>query len=167
MGNPAPNSRRTASNLEPYAPAQTAEPGLADITGRADILELVEAFYTEAFADELIGPIFTEVVHMDLEKHLPIMADFWQTVLFKAGLYQRNALKIHFDISAREPLAMEHFNRWLRLWSRTVDGLFAGEKAELAKSQAHVIAGSMHRRVSGRPASAYGTITRRAQHGLD
>lgn len=163
MGNPTPNSGRTASSLDAYAAAHAPGPGvqLADITNRADILRLVEAFYTEAFADALIGPIFTEVVHMDLETHLPVMADFWQTVLFKAGLYKRNALKIHFDISAMEPLTMEHFNTWLRLWSSTVDSLFAGEKAELAKAQAHVIAGSMHRRVSGAPASAYSTITLR------
>ncbi|MHA7271087.1 group III truncated hemoglobin [Arthrobacter sp. HLT1-20] len=158
MDSPAPKSGRTASRLLSYQPAATPGQQRPDIADRADILRLVEAFYTEAFADDLIGPVFTEVVHMDLERHLPIMADFWETVLFRAGLYKRNALKIHFDISAREPLTLEHFNRWLRLWSRTVDGLFAGEKAELAKAQAHVIAGSMHRRVSGRPASAHSTI---------
>lgn len=160
-------SGRTASHLLAYASAGASEPEshLADIDNRADILRLVETFYTDAFADDLLGPIFTEVVHMDLAEHLPIMADFWQTVLFKAGLYQRNALKIHFDISAKEQLTQEHFNRWLQLWSRTVDSLFAGEKAELAKAQAHVIAGSMHRRVSGRPASAYSTITLRPEPG--
>lgn len=167
MDSPATRSGRTASRLLAYQPAATPGQQRPDITNRADILRLVEAFYTEAFADDLIGPVFTEVVHMDLERHLPIMADFWETVLFRAGLYKRNALRIHFDISAREPLTLEHFNRWLRLWSRTVDGLFAGEKAELAKTQAHVIAGSMHRRVSGRQASAHSTIGLRPLGGQD
>lgn len=150
---------RTASSLETYRPAPTGANTIGDIAGRADIVRLVEAFYTRAFADDLIGYIFTDVAPMDLARHLPVMADFWQTVLFKAGLYNRNALKIHFDIDAKEPLTLEHFNRWLQLWTATVDEMYCGEKAELAKVQAHRIAGSMHRRVTGRPASAHTTIS--------
>lgn|GEM_PF-424938 len=162
------NSGRTASSLQAYQPAGPGGPetgALADIANRGDILNLVNTFYTRAFADSLIGPIFTEVVHMDLVRHMPIMADFWQTVLFKAGLYHRNALKIHFDIHALEPLTLDHFNRWLQLWTNTVDALFSGEKAEMAKVQAHLIAGSLHRRVTGRPASQYSTISMRPQEG--
>jgi len=171
MGTPAQegrrlNSGRTASNVHSYQPSQGTPAGaLADIAGREDILRLVETFYTRAFADPLIGPIFTQVVHMDLARHMPIMADFWQTVLFKAGLYSRNALQVHFDINAKEPLTLEHFNRWLQLWTATVDELFSGEKAELAKVQAHRIAGSMLRRVTGRPASAHSTIAMRPPTG--
>ncbi len=156
-------SGRTASHLVHYEPATTTTPDAerSDISSREDILTLVETFYTRAFADELIGRIFTDVVHMNLPRHMPIMADFWQTVLFKAGLYSRNALKIHFDIHAQEPLTLEHFNRWLQLWTNTVDDLFSGEKAEMAKVQAHLIAGSLHRRVTGRPASRYSTISMR------
>ncbi|MBP2413814.1 hemoglobin [Arthrobacter stackebrandtii] len=163
------NSGRTASSLTSYPAAANQHDGgsspcevgcpRADIATREDVLLLVEAFYTKAFRDELIGHIFTEVTHMDLPRHMPIMADFWQTVLFKAGLYSRNALKIHFDINAKEPLTLDHFNRWLQLWTKTVDELFAGEKAEMAKVQAHLIAGSLHRRVTGRPASQYSTIS--------
>ncbi|MFQ4147256.1 group III truncated hemoglobin [Arthrobacter sp. LAPM80] len=156
---------RTASDLDAYEAraALTPDPGKQrrDIADRADLVLLVERFYTSAFADDLIGHIFTDVVHMDLAGHMPIMADFWQTVLFKAGLYNRNALKVHFDINAKEPLTLEHFNRWLKLWTATVDDLFAGEKAELAKAQAHVIAGSMHRRVTGRSSSQFSTISTR------
>ncbi|GAA5229497.1 group III truncated hemoglobin [Arthrobacter cryoconiti] len=166
------NPRRTASALNAYIPGEHGEPedlnnsqgtdgASADIANRDDILLLVSTFYTRAFADPLIGPIFTDVVHMDLVRHMPIMADFWQTVLFKAGLYSRNALKIHFDIHAQEPLTLEHFNRWLQLWTNTVDALFSGDKAEMAKVQAHLIAGSLHRRVTGRPASQYSTISMR------
>lgn len=171
------NSGRTASNLNAYTPNVTDPLGkliaaeqdpqkgqsLHDIATRADIVTLVETFYTKAFHDDLIGHIFTDVVPMDLATHMPIMADFWQTVLFKAGLYKRNALKIHFDIHAKEPLTLEHFNRWLQLWTTTVDELFVGEKAEMAKVQAHQIAGSINRRVTGRPASQYGTISLRPE----
>lgn len=152
---------RTQSSLDRYQGGSASANDLPDIASRDDVVRLVQTFYTRAFADPLIGPIFTELVHMDLPAHLPVMADFWQTVLFKAGLYKRNALNVHFGIHRREPLTINHFNTWLALWSQTVDELFSGEKAELAKSQAHVIAGSMHRRVSGEPPSSFQTIAAR------
>ncbi|WP_219817091.1 group III truncated hemoglobin [Arthrobacter sp. GMC3] len=155
-------SGRTASNVNTYQRAQNATANsLRDIAGREDIVTLVQTFYLRAFADPLIGPIFTQVVPLDLTRHLPIMADFWQTVLFKAGLYNRNALQVHFEIHAKEPLTPEHFNRWLQLWGQSVDELFSGDKAELAKAAAHQIAGSMLRRVTGRQASAHSTISLR------
>src|SRR6185437_2197482 len=116
----------------------------SDLTDRADVRLLVEEFYRSAFRDQLIGPIFTDIARMDLQHHLPIMCDFWETVLFQAGLYHRNALQLHFVLNAKVPLQQEHFTRWLELWTATVDAHFAGEKAELAKTQAGRIAGSIH-----------------------
>ncbi|GAA1809779.1 group III truncated hemoglobin [Agromyces neolithicus] len=132
-----------------------------DLHDRADVLELVESFYLRAFADPLIGPIFTDVAKMDLEHHLPIMCDFWQTVLFRAGLYRRNALQLHLVLNARHPLGQQHFDRWLSLWVENVDERFAGEKAELAKTQARRIAGSIQRRLSGRSGSEFETLRTR------
>jgi hemoglobin len=130
-----------------------------DIGDRADISDLVGEFYRRAFADPLIGPIFTDVAKMDLDHHLPIMCDFWETVLFNAGLYRRNALQMHFVLNTRHPLLPEHFDRWLELWTTNVDEHFSGEKAELAKTQAHRIAGSISRRMQGRSGSEFETIT--------
>ncbi|MGH3985522.1 MAG: hypothetical protein ACRDST_23275 [Pseudonocardiaceae bacterium] len=42
-----------------------------------------------------------------------------------------------------------HFERWLALWTATVDERHGGEKAELAKIQAARIAGSISRRLRG------------------
>jgi hemoglobin len=129
-----------------------------DIADRADIEALVDAFYTSAFADPLIGHIFTDVAKMDLAHHLPIMCDFWQTVLFAAGLYRRNALQVHFVLNAREPLTPAHFDRWLELWTQSVDHWYAGPVAERAKLQAQRIAGSMQRRIAGRSGSEFESI---------
>lgn len=130
----------------------------ADLASRADVEQLVVAFYETAFRDPLIGPIFTEVAHMDLAAHLPIMCDFWETVLFRSGAYRRNALQVHVGLHARHPLTEAHFARWLELWTVTVDGHFAGPVAERAKLQATRIAGSMARRLAGRSGSALETI---------
>ncbi len=118
-----------------------------DIEGRADIERLVVTFYQRAFKEEVLGPIFVDIVKMDLDAHLPIMCDFWETVLFQAGLYRRNAFQVHVDINRLEPLTPMHFQRWLDLWETTVDDLFTGEKANLAKLQAARIGGSILRRL--------------------
>ncbi|MGO4692483.1 group III truncated hemoglobin [Glaciibacter sp. 2TAF33] len=134
---------------------------LTDLRDRDDVYRLVSEFYRRAFVDELLGPIFTEIAHMDLDHHLPIICDFWETVLFRAGLYQRNALAMHVSLNARVQLGTVHFDRWLSLWSSTVDEHFVGEKAELAKVHAGRIAGSIHRRLQGRSGSDFETIVAR------
>ena len=136
-----------------------------DLKDRSDIAQLVEEFYRRAFADPLIGPIFTQIARMDLARHLPIMCDFWETVLFRAGLYRRNALQMHLVLNARFPLQQEHFERWLALWIENVDEHFAGEKADLAKVQARRIAGSIHRRLQGRSGSDFETLKPRKADG--
>lgn len=55
-----------------------------DLADRDDVEVLVRRFYTRAFADPLLGPIFHDIAQMDLEARLPVMCDFWQTVLFRA-----------------------------------------------------------------------------------
>ncbi|GAB3129227.1 group III truncated hemoglobin [Glaciibacter psychrotolerans] len=132
----------------------------ADLHNRDDVYALTSEFYRRAFADDLLGPIFTDIAQMDLDHHLPIICDFWETVLFGAGLYRRNALALHVSLNEKVPLRAEHFERWLDLWVTTVDGLFVGEHAERAKLQASRIAGSIHRRLQGRSGSEFETITR-------
>lgn len=134
----------------------------ADLASRADVERLVVAFYETAFRDPLIGPIFTDVAHMDLAAHLPIMCDFWETVLFRSGAYRRNALQVHVALHARHPLTEGHFARWLELWTATVDDRFAGPVADRAKLQAARIAGSMERRLAGGTGSAFETVGTRA-----
>ncbi|MFJ4989315.1 group III truncated hemoglobin [Streptomyces sp. NPDC088732] len=136
-------------------------PAARDLTGRPDVEALVSAFYGRAFADPLIGPVFTDVAKMDLAAHMPVMCDFWESVLFAAGLYRRNALHPHLALHRLAPLGPAHFDRWLALWTTTVDALYRGEKAELAKTQAQRIAGSLLRRLNSGDASEFVTIRRR------
>jgi hemoglobin len=121
-------------------------PELHDIRDRDDIAELVTEFYTRAFKDQVLGPIFIDVAKMDLEAHMPIMCDFWETVLFQAGKYGRNAYGVHLDLHQKEPLTPMHFQRWHDIWETTVDDLFHGPKANLAKMQAGRVANG----ISGR-----------------
>lgn len=131
---------------------------MADIRDRDDILVLVRTFYETAFQDPLIGRIFTEVAHMDLAHHLPIMGDFWESVLFQTGGYRRDALALHAAVHTKHALTAEHFDRWLTLWTATVDRLHEGPVAERAKEQAARIALSLQRRLQGGTGSLLDTI---------
>ncbi|MCF3131105.1 group III truncated hemoglobin [Streptomyces olivochromogenes] len=137
------------------------DPGNPDIRGREDVERLVAQFYGAAFADPLLGPVFIDIARMDLAEHLPVMCDFWETVLFRAGLYRRNAFTVHAELHSQASLGGAHFARWLALWTQTVDLLHSGEKAELAKEQARRIAWSLDKRLNGGSGSEFVTIHRR------
>jgi hemoglobin len=115
----------------------------ADISSRADIERMVVQFYEKVKADETIGFIFTDVVHMNWEKHIPIIVDFWETILLDNPVYTKNAMEVHYGLNNKIPLQKEHFNSWLHLFTTTVDELFEGKVAHLAKTRAKSIAGIM------------------------
>ncbi|WP_243407973.1 group III truncated hemoglobin [Frankia canadensis] len=142
---------RTATDTTTSGPAAGGGRVRRDIADRDDITELVTAFYRRAFADPLLGPVFVDVAKLDLDAHLPVICDFWQAVIFRAGTYRRNAFGVHADLHARVPLTEDLFARWLALWTGTVDELRHGPRADRAKLQAGRIAESMRRRLPDRP----------------
>jgi hemoglobin len=123
-------------------------PTLHDIAGRDDIRRLVQEFYTRAFRDELLGPVFVDVARMDLAAHLPVMVEFWSTVLLGERSYRGGAFIPHADLHAQVPLTWTHFSRWLSIWFATVDDCFAGEVAEDAKVRAARVAAAFHGRLN-------------------
>jgi hemoglobin len=111
-----------------------------DIQNREDLVVLLKAFYEKVFRDEVIGHFFTDVMHVDMETHIPRIADFWETVLLNGNAYKSNAIAPHLHINSLSPMKEHHFNRWLQLFGETIDSLFAGEVAETAKQRALSIA---------------------------
>ena len=128
--------------------------GVADITDRSDCERLVRAFYGRALTDPIIGWIFTDIAHLDLEAHVPQIASFWETILLGAQSYRGGAFRPHAELHMKVPLRSGHFERWLVLWRETVDSLFEGERAELAKSHAVRVARAFHGRLEAMSAAA-------------
>jgi hemoglobin len=124
-----------------------------DIETRADCERLVRAFYSRALEDPVIGFLFTDVARLDLEAHVPVIASFWETILLGARSYGGGAFRPHAALHAKAPLREGHFARWLALWRTTVDELFAGDRAELAKAHAERVARAFLLRLQAHPSA--------------
>jgi hemoglobin len=114
-----------------------------DIVSRKDIELFIVSFYEKVKADETIGFIFNEVMQMDWEHHVPVIVDFWETILLDNPVYKKNAMEVHYSLNKKVPLTKEHFEKWLQLFSISVDELYEGKIATLAKTRAKGIADVM------------------------
>lgn len=124
---------------------------LHDIETREDCERLVRVFYGRAMPDPILGYLFTDIAHLDLEAHVPRITAFWETILLDGHSYSGGAFAVHARLNAKAPLFPGHFERWLWLWRNTVDELFAGERAELAKRHAERVAAAFVQRLGNVP----------------
>ena len=124
---------------------------LHDIETRADVERLVRAFYGRALTDPIIGWIFTDVAKLDLEAHVPDITAFWETILLGAQSYSGGAFAPHASLHRQVGFQPGHFERWLALWTATVDELFSGERASLAKAHAVRVAHAFSSRLAAIP----------------
>ena len=66
---------------------------------------------------------------------MPKMISFWAFVLLDEAGYKTDVTEKHMKMRLKK----EHFDQWLLLFNETVDTLFKGEKAELAKQRAFLV----------------------------
>jgi hypothetical protein len=83
---------------------------------------------------------------------IPKLTDFWAWQLLGEPAYERNPLRAHQPVHARTPFGEVHYLRWLELFETTVNELFAGPVAELAKGRARRMATAMRRLLDGESA---------------
>lgn len=108
-----------------------------------DVQLLVKSFYDKILQDEKLSPFFSYVKSNRWEEHLTVLTTFWKKMLFYTGGYFGNPLEVHKTLHHFKKLDKEDFSKWLRLFNQTIDELFEGEKAELARQRALTIATSM------------------------
>ncbi|MDB5196970.1 MAG: hypothetical protein JWP88_1341 [Flaviaesturariibacter sp.] len=117
---------------------------MRDIETREDIRIVLEAFYSKATVNKEIGFFFTEVVPLNLETHLPVITDFWETVLFATRGYHKDVMAVHRHIHHLSAITQTHLERWMTMMVETIEENFAGAKAELMKQRARSIATMMN-----------------------
>lgn len=107
-----------------------------EIRTEEDIKMLVDTFYGKVNKDELLSPVFNNEAQVDWEEHLPKMYKFWGTQLIGSANYFGRPFPPHAALH----IGQQHFQRWLQLFTETVDELFTGMSAHMAKQKARNIA---------------------------
>ncbi|WP_028979517.1 group III truncated hemoglobin [Sporocytophaga myxococcoides] len=107
-----------------------------DISNKEDIKTLVDRFYDKVNSDELLSPIFNDHAEVDWPKHLPTMYDFWNSLLLGSMEYKGQPFPKHMNL----PVTKEHFERWIQLFTATLEENFTGPKADEALARAMNIA---------------------------
>lgn len=108
-----------------------------DIQNRTDVLLLVETFYSKIRVHDGLGPIFNVII-TDWESHFELLTDFWEAQLFLKRKYHGNPVTVHQEVDDKvsNSITSEHFGLWLNVWFATIDELFEGETAWIAKNRA-------------------------------
>lgn len=109
---------------------------MKDIETKEDVARMISGFYSRVNEDPLLGPVFNEVAAVNWDTHLPVMIDFWSTLLLGTGEYKGQPFPKHAVL----PLTSAHFERWLKLFDENIKDLYSGPVADQAIHQAHQIA---------------------------
>lgn len=112
-----------------------------DIRNRDDIALLVTVFYSKVREHPELGPFFNTRI-TNWPAHLEVLTDFWESQLFLKRIYTGNPIQKHqeTDKACNHSITMEHFGLWLQLWTATLDELFTGERAWIARNRARKMA---------------------------
>jgi len=130
-------------DVVPVAQART------DLATPAAVHDLVTRFYREIVFDELLEPIFGELAEVDWAEHIPNLIDYWCWILFGTHGFTGSVTKTHrrlHDVRSIEPV---HCDRWMDLWSTTVDAGWSGPFADHAKTHAAKLMEGMAKHVFG------------------
>lgn len=123
-----------------------------DINTREDVYLLVSSFYTKVRKDNLLEPIFNTAIK-DWDEHLDRLTTFWETSLFMTRKLEQkyigNPMEAHVKVDKdnNHSITELHFGVWLNLWYQTIDELFVGEYADIAKRRARKMGTFLHLKI--------------------
>jgi hemoglobin len=105
---------------------------MSDIKTKTDIELIINTFYEKLLQNPEMKVVFEGI---DFKNHVPQIVHFWSFVLLDEEGYKTNVFEKHLHL----PIKLPQFDIWLDTFTKTVDELFTGEKAELAKQRATVL----------------------------
>lgn len=103
------------------------------------IRALVHGFYGRVRQDEMIGPIFNEVIGEEWDAHLAKLCDFWSAGMLQTRRFNGRPMAAHLRLKDIRP---EHFECWLALFRQTARDVCPEDAANLFIARAEMIAQS-------------------------
>jgi hemoglobin len=107
------------------------------------IEQLVTHFYQRVRNDEVLGPIFNDVAKVDWAHHIPLICQFWNSIMLKTNEYHGNAYRKHVVLGEKINLTEAHFDRWLMLFQEEAFKHLPDQDAQLITGKAINIANSL------------------------
>lgn len=112
---------------------------------------MVRRFYADVAQDDILGPVFNGVAKVDWSEHVPLVATFWNRALLGIRGYTGNPFQQHAKIHYQHAFTPAHFQRWLALFTDTVELGWAGPNADRAIALAHNVARVHSKQLAGEP----------------
>ena len=124
-----------------------------------DIEVLIDVFYTKVLRHHELSIFFSEAVK-NWDFHKKRFVKFWSAQVFFTDNYDGGTpLPQHVSVDEKygHQFTKFHFDEWARLWVETVDELYNGEKAELAKETGEHMARNIYMKMflHRKPGSVY------------
>lgn len=110
---------------------------------KAHIEKLVIHFYQKIQVDKMLGPIFNEVAHVNWDEHIPLLCQFWNSIMLKTNEYHGNAYQKHVTFKKLIPIQEEYFGHWLNLFQTEAINHLPKQAAEEIIDKATLIAESL------------------------
>lgn len=121
--------------------------------------QLIRVFYGRVRKDDLIGPYFNATIQGEevWEEHYKLLVDFWALNVLGISGFNGNPAKAHHSVdkSFKNSITTDHFDRWVSIWTVTIDELFEGDMAEKAKEKARNMAKGMYKKVLERRSNGF------------
>ncbi|PWY55210.1 globin [Legionella qingyii] len=110
---------------------------------KTHIEKLVTHFYQKVQKDEVLGPIFNDVAQVDWDEHIPLLCQFWNSIMLKTNEYHGNAYQKHVLLKKIAHIEEAHFVRWLDLFQKEAEYHLPVKIAEEIVQKASLIAESL------------------------
>ncbi len=101
-----------------------------DLDTPEEIFEMVTRQYVDITQDGILQPYFNfETGFIDWQAHIGTVADYWCHVLLYAPGYDIDTIENHRHLHDQAPFTPEVFDRWLEIFSDTVQSGWSGPNA--------------------------------------
>lgn len=121
---------------------------LTNVVTKENLNTLVINFYTKVLKDDLIGPIFIDVLGEDMKSekwkaHIEIIRNFWAAIALGDTSYGGSPFMPH--VKLQDKLSVKAFEQWLKLFFETLNTIYEPEVAQQFLARAKNIAGNFIR----------------------
>ena len=115
---------------------------------KENLNKLVVSFYTNVLKDDLIGPIFKDILGEDMKSdkwqaHIELLTNFWASIALGDFTYNGNPFAPH--IQFRDRLSIKAFEQWMKIFFVTLNTIYEPQIAQQFLARSKNIAGNFIR----------------------